>query len=178
MNTYNLMLRCDNASETEVLLVFITDDSEKAMIETSMKSFHTRTCIRFGPWSGQSDYIDIQSKTGWVLLTCPHTGHLPWAQQEWRRPVCQDLLVNWGKLSSHSWSSAHISNQIHWQLLRIALSYLNKINKYQKHFYIYSYPSILPETGHQQSKYTIWQFICYALPNLDFKLCKTWWHTF
>ncbi|XP_055791142.1 high choriolytic enzyme 2-like [Salvelinus fontinalis] len=38
------------------------NDPEKAMIETSMKSFHTRTCIRFGLWSGQSDYIDIQSK--------------------------------------------------------------------------------------------------------------------
>lgn len=47
-------------------LVFIADDSEKALIEKAMETFHKKTCVRFVPHRGQSDYLQIEGEIGWV----------------------------------------------------------------------------------------------------------------
>ncbi|XP_071321396.1 hatching enzyme 1.2-like [Trachinotus anak] len=39
-------------------------DSEKASIEKAMDTFHQKTCIRFVPYYGQSDYLKIESEMG------------------------------------------------------------------------------------------------------------------
>ncbi|XP_059214598.1 hatching enzyme 1.2-like [Centropristis striata] len=39
-------------------------DSEKASIEQAMETFHEKTCIRFVPHRGQSDYLQIESELG------------------------------------------------------------------------------------------------------------------
>uniref|UniRef100_A0A8D3DQB3 Metalloendopeptidase n=1 Tax=Scophthalmus maximus TaxID=52904 RepID=A0A8D3DQB3_SCOMX len=39
-------------------------DSEKASIKTAMEMFHRRTCVRFVPRRGQSDYLSIESDLG------------------------------------------------------------------------------------------------------------------
>ncbi|XP_071762109.2 hatching enzyme 1.2-like [Centroberyx gerrardi] len=39
-------------------------DSERATIENAMKTFQMKTCVRFVPHSGQSDYLSIESKLG------------------------------------------------------------------------------------------------------------------
>lgn len=45
-------------------LVFMTDDSEKAYIREAMETFHQKTCIRFVPYYGESDYLRIKSEMG------------------------------------------------------------------------------------------------------------------
>ncbi|XP_042364986.1 hatching enzyme 1.2-like [Plectropomus leopardus] len=39
-------------------------DSEKALIRKAMETFHRKTCIRFVPHYGQSDYLSIESELG------------------------------------------------------------------------------------------------------------------
>ncbi|XP_040914143.1 high choriolytic enzyme 1-like isoform X2 [Toxotes jaculatrix] len=39
-------------------------DSERASIEKAMEAFHQKTCIRFVPYHGQSDYLSIESELG------------------------------------------------------------------------------------------------------------------
>ncbi|XP_070781227.1 hatching enzyme 1.2-like [Enoplosus armatus] len=39
-------------------------DDEKASIEKAMETFHKKTCIRFVPYNGQSDYLKIESELG------------------------------------------------------------------------------------------------------------------
>uniref|UniRef100_A0A4W6C312 Metalloendopeptidase n=1 Tax=Lates calcarifer TaxID=8187 RepID=A0A4W6C312_LATCA len=39
-------------------------DSERASIERAMETFHQKTCIRFVPHRGQSDYLSIESELG------------------------------------------------------------------------------------------------------------------
>ncbi|XP_034565773.1 high choriolytic enzyme 1-like [Notolabrus celidotus] len=39
-------------------------DSEKASIEKAMETFHSKTCVRFVPHRGQSDYLSIESELG------------------------------------------------------------------------------------------------------------------
>ncbi|XP_027134478.1 high choriolytic enzyme 1-like isoform X1 [Larimichthys crocea] len=39
-------------------------DSEKALIVKAMESFQKKTCIRFVPYHGQSDYLSIESHLG------------------------------------------------------------------------------------------------------------------
>ena len=44
-------------------------DSEKATIEDAMETFHRNTCVRFVPYTGQADYLSIESKRGcWSSL--------------------------------------------------------------------------------------------------------------
>lgn len=52
--------------QTDILLVFFTDDSEKASIKEAMDTFHKKTCVRFVPHRGQSDYLSIESEMGYV----------------------------------------------------------------------------------------------------------------
>lgn len=44
----------------------LPDDTEKALIKNAMETFHQKTCVRFVPHHGQSDYLQIESKLGWV----------------------------------------------------------------------------------------------------------------
>ncbi|XP_049592553.1 high choriolytic enzyme 1 [Syngnathus scovelli] len=37
---------------------------EKMKIETAMRSFDGITCIRFVPWTGESDYVSVENKKG------------------------------------------------------------------------------------------------------------------
>ncbi|XP_041666508.1 high choriolytic enzyme 1-like [Cheilinus undulatus] len=39
-------------------------DSEKALIQKAMETFHKKTCVRFVPFHGQSDYLSIESEMG------------------------------------------------------------------------------------------------------------------
>ncbi|XP_073334481.1 hatching enzyme 1.2-like [Pagrus major] len=39
-------------------------DTEKASIKAAMESFHKKTCVRFVPYHGQSDYLSIVSELG------------------------------------------------------------------------------------------------------------------
>ncbi|XP_076020003.1 hatching enzyme 1.2-like [Genypterus blacodes] len=39
-------------------------DNEKATIEKAMEMFHMKTCVRFVPHRGQSDYLSIESEMG------------------------------------------------------------------------------------------------------------------
>ncbi|CAJ1071250.1 high choriolytic enzyme 1-like [Xyrichtys novacula] len=39
-------------------------DSEKASIKKAMETFHRKTCVRFVPYLGQSDYLSIESELG------------------------------------------------------------------------------------------------------------------
>ncbi|XP_044190555.1 hatching enzyme 1.2-like [Thunnus albacares] len=44
-------------------------DSEKSTIEKAMQTFHEKTCIRFVPHHGQSDYLSIESELGcWTTV--------------------------------------------------------------------------------------------------------------
>lgn len=45
---------------------FIADEDEKALIGKAMETFHQKTCVRFVPHRGQSDYLQIESEMGWV----------------------------------------------------------------------------------------------------------------
>lgn len=46
--------------------VVITVDDEKSQIKRAMETFHKKTCIRFVPHSGQTDFLSIESELGWV----------------------------------------------------------------------------------------------------------------
>ncbi|KAI4816474.1 hypothetical protein KUCAC02_008801 [Chaenocephalus aceratus] len=44
-------------------------DSEKASIKEAMDTFHKKTCVRFVPHRGQSDYLSIESEMGcWATI--------------------------------------------------------------------------------------------------------------
>uniref|UniRef100_A0A667WIS7 Metalloendopeptidase n=1 Tax=Myripristis murdjan TaxID=586833 RepID=A0A667WIS7_9TELE len=102
-------------------------DYEKAQIERAMRSFHTRTCVRFVPRSGQSDYLSIESKLG-----CYSTLGRAGGRQELSLSVSgcvhhgivqHELLHALGFHHEHTRSDRDRYVTIHWENISSATAY-------------------------------------------------------